>query len=402
MNAKFLLLLVLALAATNSTAADAVTDCDRLAAHPSDPDKLGAGAPSKTIDLPVAEAACRRVIADDPSNIRAHYQLGRVLFYQHKTDAALPELEKAASAGYRQAIFVLGFVNYDGKQLPRNDCRAAGLWQRSIALDHPWTGYYLVKGYLDGRFDACGVKLSEKQLQDYLDLARANISVASSAGRVEALEEQLHAGKTGREAESSRPQPQVTVTPFDPARYSQQVTECDRLASHPDDPYKVAEGREKREIDLPRAVAACRGAVAKDPENPRLNYLLGRVLGYSGLGDQAIPYRQRATDADYPQALFVIGYITLFGMNKQPQDNCRAGELLRRSAQQGRLAGQFGFPRYALQGRFAGCDVVVDIAEMRGFVAAGRAQAGGDYYKTLLADLLDEALTARSASAGPE
>jgi hypothetical protein len=185
------------------------------------------------------------------------------------------------------------------------------------------------------------------------------------------------------------------VARFDPSKYSQSVTECDRMASHGDDPYHVAPGREKPEIDLPKAIEACRAAVKADPKNPRLNYLLGRVLGYSGRGAEGIANRQAAVDADYPQALFVIGYITLFGMNQQPQDTCKAAGLLRRSALQERVAGQLGFPRYVLAGMFDACPVRKDTAEMLGFVAAARKQFKGDYYQGLLADMLEEDLKRR-------
>ena len=85
-----------------------ITDCDRLASHPSDPDKVLPGFERKDIDLPKAEATCRAVIAADDRRARAHYLLGRVLFYQKKTPAAILELERSAALGYRQAIFVLG------------------------------------------------------------------------------------------------------------------------------------------------------------------------------------------------------------------------------------------------------------------------------------------------------
>lgn len=185
------------------------------------------------------------------------------------------------------------------------------------------------------------------------------------------------------------------VQPFDPSRYSQAVTECDRLASHPEDPYHVAPGRERAEIDLPKAIAACEAAVRADPRNPRLNYQLARVYGYSGSGEKAIPYRAVAVDADYPQALFVVGYLHLTGLNKQPKDVCRAGELLRRSALQGRLAGQVGFPRWALQGLFAGCPVRQDPAEMLSFLDAAKKQTGGDFYKDQLIAVLEEQVSAR-------
>ncbi len=184
-------------------------------------------------------------------------------------------------------------------------------------------------------------------------------------------------------------------TPFDASKYSQTVTECDRLAAHPDDPYHVAPGKERKDMDLPAAIVACEEAVRKDPSNPRLNYQLARVYGYSGMGDKAIPYRAVAVDADYPQSLFVVGYLHLLGLNEQPQDTCRAAELIRRSAQQDRLAGQVGFVRWSLNGTFAGCPVRQDPGEMLGFLRAAKKQVGGDFYKGQLVDLLTEQVQAR-------
>ncbi len=186
----------------------------------------------------------------------------------------------------------------------------------------------------------------------------------------------------------------ATAATFDPSGWSQAVTECDRLASHPEDPHHVAPGRERSEIDLPAAIAACEAAVKADPENPRLNYQLARVYGYSGVGEKAIPYRAVAVDADYPQALFVVGYLHLLGLNKQPQDLCRAGELIRRSAIQDRLAGQVGFVRWALAGRFDGCPVPREPGEMLGFLEAARKHAGGDFYKSQLIEVLEEQVRA--------
>ncbi|MCP5327077.1 MAG: hypothetical protein R3E75_05870 [Steroidobacteraceae bacterium] len=185
------------------------------------------------------------------------------------------------------------------------------------------------------------------------------------------------------------------IAKFDPSKYSQTVTECDRLASHPEDPNRVAPGRERSEIDLPKAIEACRAAVQADPKNPRLNYLFGRTLGYSGRGAEGIANRQAAVEADYPQALFVIGYITVFGLNQQPKDVCKGAELIRRSAYQDRLAGQFGFPAYVVAGLFDKCPVRKDKQEMLGFIAAARKQIGGDYYQGLLADRLEAEIKAR-------
>ena len=193
--------------------------------------------------------------------------------------------------------------------------------------------------------------------------------------------------------------PAAAAQPFDPTRYSQEPTECDRLAAHPEDPNRVVSpGLERKAIDLPKAIAACEAAVKADPANPRLNYQLARVYGYSGQGEKAIPYRRAATAADYPQALFVVGFITLNGMNKQPQDTCAAADLIRRSALQGRLAGQVGFPHYVLAGTFDRCPVRRDWAETQRFLDDAKSQIGSDYYQGLLVDTLSRQVQARAAA----
>jgi hypothetical protein len=192
----------------------------------------------------------------------------------------------------------------------------------------------------------------------------------------------------GADSESSAPK-------FERSKYSQSVTSCDRLAAHPNDPDRVADGKEQAEIDLPAAIDACEAAVAADPVNPRLNYQLGRVLAYAGQGEKSKPYREVAVAANYPQAVFVVGFIRLFGLNAETQDTCGAAELIRRSAQLGRLAGELGFVSYSLAGRFENCPVKRDSDEMRGFLAAARTKIGGDFYQGLLIESLGRELDAR-------
>ena len=174
---------------------------------------------------------------------------------------------------------------------------------------------------------------------------------------------------------------------FDPAKYSQSVTGCDRLAAHPDDPHKVSPGFEKPDIDLPAAIAACELAVARDPANPRLRYQLGRVYGYSGQGEKAGVHRDAAVAADYPQALYVIGLLYMNGQNKAPKDPCRGAQLVHRSALFGRFAGRVSYPMWVMQGRFAGCQTPQDPQEMRGFLDAAAKQTS-DFYQQSLIEVL--------------
>ena len=181
---------------------------------------------------------------------------------------------------------------------------------------------------------------------------------------------------------------------WDTSTYSQEVTPCDIEASHGDDPYSVAPGVSQQEMDIARAIAACEAAVEADPSNPRLRYQLARAYGYSGQGEKAYPHREAAIAADYPQALFVNGYLHFLGINKAPKDLCRAGELMRRSARYGRLAGQIGFTRYALDGAFAGCDVPIDTEELMVFLAAAE-ESNSDFYESMLIAMLKKEVAAR-------
>ena len=180
---------------------------------------------------------------------------------------------------------------------------------------------------------------------------------------------------------------------WDTSTYSQEVTPCDIEAAHGDDPYSVAPGVSQQGMDYASAIAACEAGVAADPGNPRLRYQLARVYGYSGQGEKAYPHREAAIAADYPQALFVNGYLHFLGINKARKDICRAGSLFRRSAQYGRLAGQVGFTRYALDGAFEGCAVTIDPRELMAFLRAAEESNSG-YYESMLIRMLKKEVSA--------
>jgi hypothetical protein len=178
---------------------------------------------------------------------------------------------------------------------------------------------------------------------------------------------------------------------FDASRWSREPTDCDRLAAHPADPERVTPGVEPV-ADLAAAIAACRTALVHDPANPRLNYQLARVLTYSGAGSEALPHLERAVAAQYPQALFVTGFVLLDGMAGIAADPCRAGALIHESAVHGRLAGLIGYPAYVLAGRFEACTGLPrEPTHLRAMLAAARADKL-DYYQDLLVRELERGL----------
>ena len=78
----------------------------------------------------------------------------------------------------------------------------------------------------------------------------------------------------------------VEFADYDYDQFSQAVTLCDQLAAHGRDPGHVAPAVDSATMDKPAAIGACHNAVSNDPENPRLNYQLGRAYGYSGQGER--------------------------------------------------------------------------------------------------------------------
>jgi len=176
--------------------------------------------------------------------------------------------------------------------------------------------------------------------------------------------------------------------------FSRDVTRCDELASHPDDPERVSQGIPQSSVDIDAALAACHEAVAADPANPRLNYQLARVHGYAGQHSEGDEYRSAALRAGYHQSLFVIGYIRITGWDGRPADACYGGELVRRSARAGRQAGLIGFPHYVLSGAFEDCPPDaphIDTGEMAGFLERARSQTG-DFYQLALIEQLEARL----------
>ena len=179
----------------------------------------------------------------------------------------------------------------------------------------------------------------------------------------------------------------VEFVDYDYSRWSQAVTECDRLAAHDLDPGHVAPGVTRAGMDKVRAIEACHAAVRNEPDNPRLNYQLGRAYGYSGRGEEAMPYRLAAVEADYPQSLFVIGYLHLLGSTIE-KDVCRAQELWLRAARYRRLAALVSLPVHRLRGDFDHCGVDIADADLRAYLNEA-LDVSSDYYVGLLvAELL--------------
>ena len=155
------------------------------------------------------------------------------------------------------------------------------------------------------------------------------------------------------------------------AATAETITRCDELVSHPLDPDRVTTGVSSSAVPAADGIAACREAVASDPDNPRLNYQLGRVLYYDGQTDKAIPHLEQAAAAGYRQAEFVLGYVYDGGRNGAEDNVCRTEALWLSSARHGRLAALVSYPHHVVRGRFDDCEIQADELEMMNFLEQG-------------------------------
>jgi TPR repeat protein len=143
----------------------------------------------------------------------------------------------------------------------------------------------------------------------------------------------------------SRPQQTASLTPNAPPQGGgatvgageTAVATCDRLAASPIDPEKPANvaGVEFEQLVATPALSACRAALAAEPNNPRIEFELGRVeMKAGGLDEEALPLFRKAAAVGHAGAMNSLGlaYERGIGVNK---DMGEATRWYRRSAEAG-------------------------------------------------------------------
>jgi len=177
------------------------------------------------------------------------------------------------------------------------------------------------------------------------------------------------------------------------------VTECDRLASNPEDPDRRAPPVPREKVDLKRAIAVCEAQVAQTPGDLRAHYQLARVLVYAGQNDRGVAEMKKTADLGDRQAQFVYGLLISRHRAAAPTDFCIAEQYWFKSARQGRQAARVSYVHHAVRGLFAGCKLQATTSDMRGFLVAAKQDAES-YFEKLLIDDLSEDLE-RAAKSAP-
>ena len=160
--------------AVNAEVSAKVTECDRLAANPPDPDRVAEGVPRSEVDVAAAIDACKQALAEDPGNARLAYQLGRVYFYGGETVGALKYMGLAAEQKYRQAEFVMGAVADNRREgVPYDPCKVEDYWYRAASRGHLHARVAYVRHAINGRFASCDIQASPAELRQMIDIDAA-------------------------------------------------------------------------------------------------------------------------------------------------------------------------------------------------------------------------------------
>ena len=126
-----------------------------------------------------------------------------------------------------------------------------------------------------------------------------------------------------------------SATPLEAA--TSEISRCDALAAHPDDPERPDEvrGVTDDELNTDRAAAVCRQALAAEPDDPRIKFQLARALLFSGQAEEAIELLIAAAEDGHGASLAYLGEITLYGAAGLESDPETARNLYSRAADAG-------------------------------------------------------------------
>ena len=162
-------------------------ECDRLAAHPDDPDRRSAGVAWRSLESEPAIAACRNALARFPDSSRFRYQYGRALHKGGRPAEAVKHYRTAADQRYGIALSILGKVYAVGISVPRDDVEAVKWYrkaaERDLALGQNNLGLMYNTGRGVPQDDVEAVKWYRKAAEQDLAWAQYNMGVMYGDGR---------------------------------------------------------------------------------------------------------------------------------------------------------------------------------------------------------------------------
>ncbi len=135
------------------------------------------------------------------------------------------------------------------------------------------------------------------------------------------------------------------------------VTDCDRYAASDFDKQSRAPGVPFNNIDPTKAIPACEDAVAKEPNDARLVYQLGRAYDANKDFAKALAFFRRAADANFALAEVNLGSLYFNGQGVA-RDDKEAAKWDRLAADQGLAPAQANLGLMYIHGQGVGIDYV--------------------------------------------
>lgn len=112
---------------------DLVNECDLLAAHPEDPERMADGVADDDIVPRLAIMACEDAVLTEPDEPRFAFQLGRAFLTVGRKEKAKEQFERAAQQGYAAAEAYLGDFYQFGLGVKQDTNRALAQYRKAVA-----------------------------------------------------------------------------------------------------------------------------------------------------------------------------------------------------------------------------------------------------------------------------
>lgn len=120
-------------AAQDGSVTDLVDECDVLAAHPGDPERMSDGLADDAIVPRLAIMACEAAARRAPADARFSFQLGRAYLAAGRHKEAAEEFRNAADRGYGAALGYLGDAYQFGHGVEADIGKALDAYRRALA-----------------------------------------------------------------------------------------------------------------------------------------------------------------------------------------------------------------------------------------------------------------------------
>lgn len=138
--------------ASMAQAETAAERCNRLAAHPADPERPATveGVATGTIETDAAIGACSAALKTDPDNARLHYHLGRAYFDREDYDTAFREFSFASGKGLAIAKGALGYLYEEGLGTAQDTAKGLALTHEAADAGVGFAAHNLGVNYREG------------------------------------------------------------------------------------------------------------------------------------------------------------------------------------------------------------------------------------------------------------